>query len=184
VIASLHSSPIGGHSGIQSTYYKIKSLFHWKGLRKAVDDLVKQCVVCQQAKHELTPPAGLLQPLPIPVVAWQDISLDFVEGLPLSGQCNVILVYAHFIPLKHSFTAHQVAISLLDTVIKLHGIPSSIVSDRDRIFLSTVWQQIFTKLGTKLLHSTAYHPQIDGQTERINQCLEMYLRCAIHQTPT
>jgi len=122
VIASLHSSPIGGHSGIQSIYYKIKSLFHWKGLRKAVDDLVKQCVVCQQAKHELTPPAGLLQPLPIPVVAWQDISLDFVEGLPLSGQCNVILVvvdrftkYAHFIPLKHSFTAHQVAISLLDS---------------------------------------------------------------------
>ena len=190
VIASLHSSPIGGHSGIQSTYYKIKSLFHWKGLHKAVEDFVKQCPVCQQAKHKLSPPAGLLQPLPIPAGAWQDISLDFVEGLPLSGQCNVILVvvdrftkYAHFIPLKHPFTAHQVAISLLDTVVKLHGIPSSIVSDRDRIFLSNVWQQIFTRLGTKLLHSTAYHPQTDGQTERVNQCLEMYLRCAIHQAP-
>jgi len=67
--------------------------------------------------------------------------------------------------------------------VVLHGIPSSIVSDRDRIFLSTVWQQIFTKLGTKLLHSTAYYSQIDGQTERVNQCLEMYLWCAIHQVP-
>ena len=190
VIAALHASPIGGHSGIQSTYYKVKHLFHWKGLKQDVEDFVKQCAVCQQAKHEHTHPAGLLQPLPIPEGAWQDISLDFIEDLPLSGGCNVILVvvdrftkYAHFLSLKHPFTASQVAKLLLDSVVKFHGVPRTMVSDRDRVFLSNVWQELFTHLGTKLLHSTAYHPQTDGQTERVNQCLEMYLRCSVHHSP-
>lgn len=191
VILALHSSPIGGHSGIHSTYHKVKHLFHWKGLKQQVEDFVKQCVVCQQAKHEHCHPPGLLQPLPIPEGAWQDISLDFIEGLPISEGSNIILVivdrftkYAHYLPLKHPFTAHQVAKLLLDSVVKLHGIPHTMVSDRDRIFLSHIWQELFTALGTKLLHSTAYHPQTDGQTERVNQCLEMYLRCAVQQSPS
>lgn len=191
VILALHSSPIGGHSGIHSTYHKVKHLFHWKGLKQQVEDFVKQCVVCQQAKHEHCHPPGLLQPLPIPEGAWQDISLDFIEGLPISEGSNIILVivdrftkYAHYLPLKHPFTAHQVAKLLLDSVVKLHGIPHTMVSDRDRIFLSHIWQELFTALGTKLLHSTAYHLQTDGQTERVNQCLEMYLRCAVQQSPS
>lgn len=190
VIAALHSSPIGGHSGIMPTYHKVKHLFHWKGLKQDVENFVKQCTICQQAKHELSHPAGLLQPLPIPAGAWQDISMDFVEGLPTSGGCNVILVvvdrftkYAHFLPLKHPFTAAQVAQVLLDSVVKLHGVPRTMLSDRDKIFLSNVWQNLFSLLGSKLLHSTAYHPQTDGQTERVNQCLEMYLRCAVQQSP-
>jgi hypothetical protein len=73
----------------------VKKLFHWKGLKHDVEDFVKQCSVCQHSKHEHTAPAGLLQPLPIPAGAWQDISLDFIEGLPLSNNANVILVVVH-----------------------------------------------------------------------------------------
>jgi hypothetical protein len=190
LIAVFHSSPIGGHSSVNATYHKIKKLFYWKGMKQDVEESIKQCAVCQQAKHEHTHPAGLLQPLPIPAGAWQDISLDFIEGLPVSGNSNAILVvvdrftkFAHFLPIKHPFTAHQIAHLLLDSVVKLHGLPKSIVSDRDRIFMSAIWQELFTSLGTKLLHSTSYHPQTDGQTERVNQCLEMFLHCSVHHSP-
>jgi hypothetical protein len=109
-----------------------------------VEDFVKQCQVCQQAKHERNHPTGLQQPLPIPSGAWQDISMDFIEGLPKAEGYDCILVvvdrfskYAHFLPLNHPFTAPQVARVFLDGVIKLHGMSKSIVSDKDRIFISS-----------------------------------------------
>lgn len=97
LINAFHASAIGGHSGIKATYHRLKQLFFWRGMKLDVDNYVKQCQVCQQAKHELSHPAGLLQPLPIPQGAWQDISLDFIEGLPTSEGSNVILVVVdHF----------------------------------------------------------------------------------------
>jgi hypothetical protein len=181
---------VGGHSGIQATYQRVKRLFAWSGLKTDVENFVKQCGVCQHAKHELTHPAGLLQPLPIPKGAWRDLSLDFIEGLPLSDGSNVILVvvdrftkFSHFIPLRHPFTAQFVARVFVDSVVKLHGVPLTLVSDRDKIFTSAFWRELFKILGTRLQFSTAYHPQTDGQTERVNQCLEMYLRCMVSDCP-
>ena len=105
------------------------------------------CLVCQIGKSEKVQYHGLLSPLDIPKKKWSDISLDFVEGLPKSKGKNVILVvvdrltkYAHFIPLAHPYTVITVANLLMDNIIKLHGPPSSIVSDRDRIFTSTLWK--------------------------------------------
>jgi hypothetical protein len=168
----------------------MKKLFCWKGLKTAVDDFVRQCSVCQHSKHEHIKSAGKLQPLPVPVAPWKDISLDFMEGLPKSDGFDSILVvvdhltkFAHFIPLRHPFSAAQVAQTLWDNVIKLHGVPLTMASDRDKIFTSVMWREILQTAGTKLLYSTAYHPQTDGQTERVNQCLEMYLRSAIYDTP-
>lgn len=133
---------------------------------------------------------GLLAPLPIPDNAWHTVTLDFIEGLPKSAGYNCILVvvdkfskYAHFVPLSHPFTALQVAIAYLNNIFKLHGLPTVMISDRDKIFTSNIWQGLFKLLGTDLRMSSAYHPQTDGQTERVNQCLETYLRCFLHACP-
>lgn len=164
IVAALHDSVLGGHSGIQATYYRVKKLFIWRGMKADVENFVRQCQICQQAKAERTHPAGLLQPLSIPKGAWQDITMDFIEKLPKSEGYDTILVvvdrfskYAHFLPLKHPFSASQVAQVLLDNVIKLHGLPMSMVSDRDKIFTSSFWTQLFKIMGTKLSLSTAYH---------------------------
>jgi hypothetical protein len=171
LISNLHDSAAGGHSGIHATYLRVRKLFFWPGLKAAVEDYVKQCLTCQQAKHEHTHPAGLLQPLPVPSEIWQHLTMDFIEGSPLSDGADVILVvvdrltkYAHFLALHHPYTAQQVAHLFLDNVVRLHGVPTSIVSDRDAIFTSTMWREIMKALGTTLNYSTAHHPQTDGQS--------------------
>lgn len=129
-------------------------------------------------------------PLPVPDQAWQMVTLDFIEGLPRSKSYNCILVvvdkfskYAHFSPLSHPFTALTVAQAYMDNVYKLHGMPMQLVSDRDKIFTSNLWQELFKLSGTELNMSSPYHPQFDGQTERVNQCVETYLRCFIQAWP-
>jgi transposase InsO family protein len=159
-------------------------------MRSAILQFVKSCSVCLQAKPDRARYPGLLQPLPVPSGAWEIISMDFIEGLPLSGKFNTVLVvvdkyskYAHFVPLRHPFSAADVARVFMDSIYRLHGLPASIISDRDRIFTSKLWQLLFKLAGIQLRMSTAYHPQTDGQTERVNQCLETFLRCFLHACP-
>jgi hypothetical protein len=127
---------------------------------------------------------GTLQPLPIPPAIWKDISMDFISGLPKSGNKSFIMVvfdrlskYAHLCALQHLFKSSTVAQISMDQVFKLHGMPHSIVSDRDPTFTSNFWQELFKIQGTQLHLSTTYHPQTDGQTKVVNKCLETYLRC-------
>jgi hypothetical protein len=91
--------------------------------------------------------------------------------------------YSHFFPLKHPYTTSSVSQVFLDNIVKLYGVPRSIISDRDRVFTSSFWTEVFKLLQTKLKIGSAYHPQTDGQTERVNQCLEMFLRCSVQDTP-
>jgi hypothetical protein len=164
-LEAVHDSGIGGQSGITATYSRVKALFAWPNLKKTVQKFVQQCQTCQQAKVEHIRTPGPLQPLLVPTQAWQIVSLDFIEGLPTSDHYNAILVvidkfskYGHFIPLHHPFTATQIAKLFLDHVYKLHGLPQTIISNRDPVFTSNVWQQLFKLTDTKLLMSSAYHP--------------------------
>jgi len=159
-------------------------------MHKQVKDYVRTCPVCQKNKAEHLPYPGLLEQLPVADMAWTHISMDFVEGLPKSNDKDVILVvvdrftkYAHFLSLSHPFTVQDVINLFIDNVFKLHGPPAVIVTDRDRIFTSNLWQALFKSMDIKLHLSSAYHPETDGQTERVNQCLENYLRCMCFATP-
>ena len=190
LIEAIHASPVGGHSGVPVTVSRLKNLFFWKGMTQQVHQFVQACLICQQAKPERVRYPGLLAPLPVPTQFWQMISMDFVEGLPRSGRFNCVLVvvdklsrYAHFIGLRHPFTVSDVTDAFMDNVYKLHSMPQSIVSDRDRVFTSRFWRELAAKTGTKLRMSSSYHPQTDGATERVNQCLEAFLRCFTHACP-
>jgi len=190
VLLALHSSGLGGHGGVTATYHKVKALFAWPMMKKDIADFVAKCEVCAQAKSEHCRLPGSLQPLPVPPVAWHTISLDFIEGLPKSKTFDTILVvidkltkYAHFIGLCHPYTALSVPQLFLSNIYKLHGMPSVIISDSDKIFTSTLWQELFKLTDTTLNMSSSYHPQTDGQTERLNQCLETYLRSMVHSCP-
>jgi transposase InsO family protein/ribosomal protein L21E len=190
IMSAMHDSPIGGHSGFPVTYRRIKQLFYWSSMKNSIKDYVASCSICQQSKSDRSKYPGLLQPLPVPDQAWDVISMDFVEGLPRSANANTILVvvdtfskYAHFITLLHPYSALKVAQLFVDSVYKLHGLPLAIVSDRDRIFTSRLWHELFRLAGTTLKMSSSYHPQTDGQTERINQCLETFLRSFVHACP-
>jgi hypothetical protein len=191
LISLCHSSALGGHSGIVPTIKRIRALFHWKGISKDVKQFVKNCDVCQRSKYETVALPGLLSPLPIPHSLFSDISMEFITGLPVSNNKDVIFVvvdrltkFAHFMGLKHPYTASTVAQVFLDNVLKLHGCPTTIVSDRDPIFISRFWTDLMKLLGITLTPSSAYHPQTDGLTEVLNRCLETYLRCFTMGSPT
>ena len=144
--------------------------------------MVAECDTSQCHKSETTLLPGLLEPFPIPTRIWIDISMDFIEWTPKYGGKIVILVvvdrlskYCHFFSLSHPYTTSPVAQIFMDHIFRLHGIPSSIVSDRDATFTSHFWIELFHNTDTKL--NSRYHPQIDGQSEVINKCLEAYLCC-------
>jgi len=166
---------VGGHSGFPVTYRRLVALFKWKGMKAVVRDFVRTCHICQQAKTERVLSPGLLQPLPVPSKPWEMAFMDFIDGLPSSRQYNCILVvvdkltkYAHFIPLRHPYTASKVADLFVDNIYKLHSMPKTLVSDKDPILMSKFWKAVFKTTGTHLNLSTANHPKTDGQTERVN----------------
>jgi len=168
LLKEFHATPTGGHLGIFRTYRRISQSLHWKGMKKCVTKYVYACLVCQQNKYLASSSQGLLQPLPIPKVVWEEVSMDFIVKLPKSNGFDAIMVvvdrlskYGHFVPLKHPYSARIVAEIFMKEVVKLHGIPAAIVSDRDPMFMSIFWKEMFKLQGTVLKMSTSYHPKSD-----------------------
>ena len=183
VMKECHDSKWAGHPGIHRTLALVGDSYYWPHLKDDVEAYVKTCLVCQQDKIEQGAPAGLLEPLPIPERPWESISMDFIVGLPTSDGCNWVLVvvdryskYATFIPAPKECSAEQAARLFFKHVVKYWGLPRSIVSDRDTRFTGRFWTELFKLMGSELNFSTSFHPQSDGQTERVNALLELYLR--------
>ncbi|XP_058788145.1 uncharacterized protein LOC131662390 [Vicia villosa] len=190
LLHEFHSTPSAGHSGTQPTLARLSSSFNWPGVYKDVKLFVESCSICQRNKYMPKRKQGLLQPLEIPKQVWEEISMDFITHLPSSFGHTVIWVicdrlskFVHFIALPTHFTSSSLATRFSSEVCRLHGIPISIVSDRDPLFLSAFWKELFRLQGTTLKHSTAYHPETDGQTEVVNRSLETYLRCFTNDQP-
>ena len=148
----------------------VKKEFFWDGLKSDIQNFVAECLVFQQNKVDTIKTLGLLQPLSIPNQCWEEVSMDFITGLPKSEGKSVIVVvvdrhikYAHFCELSHPIKASTIATAFMETIQKLHGNPKIIVSDRDPIFTGNFWMELFSSLGTQLAHSSSYHPQSDGQ---------------------
>ena len=176
------------HSGSNKMYQDLRQQLWWTRMKREVAQYVSDCDICKRVKASHLRPAGLLQPLTIPSGKWEDISMDFIVGLPKTakGYDSIWVVVdrftksAHFIPVKTGYKSHQYAELYIARIVSLHGIPNTIISDRGSQFVARFWEQLHAALGTQLIRSSAYHPQTDGQTERINQILEDMLRaCAL-----
>ncbi|KAL4020667.1 hypothetical protein IC575_019448 [Cucumis melo] len=187
VTAQLAQFPVTMHPGSTKMYQDLRSVYWWRGMKREVADFVSRCLVCQQVKAPRQHPAGLLQPLSVPGWKWESVSMDFITGLPktLKGFTVIWVVVdrltksAHFVPGKSTYTASKWGQLYMTEIVRLHGVPVSIISDRDARFTSKFWKGLQLALGTRLDFSTAFHPQTDGQTERLNQILEDMLRACV-----
>ncbi|CAI7733187.1 unnamed protein product [Closterium sp. NIES-53] len=187
LLSEYHDTITGSHFGVEKTYARLSNDYHWPRMHADVRDFIRTRRTCQQLKARTTNRYGLLQPIPPPTKVWDEVTMDFIMDLPRTSRSyNAILVVVdrlskmtHFIPTHTTVTAPETARLFFDHIVRLHGLPSAIISDRDPRFLSNFWQSLFKLHGTRLKFSTTYHPEMDGQTERMNRTLEDALRAQV-----
>jgi hypothetical protein len=191
LIAECHDTPTGGHFGRDKTIEMMKKRFQWKGMAVQVSQYVMTCDTCQRTKHSRQRTNGLLMPLPVPEEIDDHWTMDFVTGLPKTERGNDT-IQGHFsrggsikrlVVARTTDTASDIAQRYMDSVVRHHGVPKSIVSDRDPRLMKGFWRALMEKLGTKLDPSTSHHPQSDGKSERDQQTMEQYLRAFCEERP-
>nr|AAX95143.1 retrotransposon protein, putative, Ty3-gypsy sub-class [Oryza sativa Japonica Group]ABA92434.1 retrotransposon protein, putative, Ty3-gypsy subclass [Oryza sativa Japonica Group] len=175
ILKEAHDTLYSIHPGSTKMYQDLKERFWWASMKREIAEYVAVCVVCQRVKAEHQKPVGLLQPLKIPEWKWEELGMDFITGLPRtsSGHDSIWVIVdrltkvAHFIPIKTTYSGSRLAELYMARIVCLHGVPKKIVSDRGSQFTSNFWKKLQEEMGSKLNFSTAYHPQTDGQTERV-----------------
>nr|GEU94754.1 putative reverse transcriptase domain-containing protein [Tanacetum cinerariifolium] len=180
IMLESHKSKYFIHLGSDKLYHDLKKLYWWPNMKADIATYVRKCLTCAKVKAEHQRPSGLLQQPEIPVWKWERIIMDFITMLPRtqSGYDSIwVIVHrltksAHFIPVNEKFKTKKLARLYLKEIVCKHGVPVSIISDRDPIFASRFWRSLQESLGTNVDMSTAYHPQTDGQSERTIQTLE------------
>ena len=193
VIDDHHKSMVHGHQGSNKTIEKISRIYYFPKMRKQVKDTIRKCDVCIRTKHNRHRPYELLKSLSTSDRAWKSIALDFIVKLPKSKEkvtqtmydsilviTNRLTKYEYFLPYKETTSAEDLAYTFLRTIVANHELSDEIISDRDKLFTSKFWKSLVNQLEIHHKLSTAYHPQTDEQTERMNQTLEQYLRCYIN----
>jgi hypothetical protein len=181
-----HSSRLSIHPDSSKMYQDLKPYYWWTKMKKEIIAHVARCDNCSRVKAIHMKP-GLLQPLSIPGWKWEEIVMDFIVGLPTTkkGFDSIWVIVdhltksAHFILVKSTYHPHNYSDIYFQQVVRLHGVPKSIVSDRGPQFTTRFWERLHQNLGTHLIHSSAYHPQTSGQTKHVNQILEDMLRACL-----
>lgn len=187
IMDEAHRSKYSIHPGADKMYRNLKADYWWPGMKREIADYVSKCLICYMVKIEHQRPSGLLIQPEIPEWKWENITMDFVTKLPRTKKAHdAIWVIVdrltkstHFLPVREDYSMDQLAKLYIDEIMTRHGVPLSIISDRDPRFTSDLWDQLHKALGTRLNLSTAYHPQTDGQSERTIQTLEDMLRACV-----
>jgi hypothetical protein len=188
ILHEFHDTPSAGHPGRDRTLAALAHVFWWPHMTRSVQAYVNGCAVCQRSKRGLVAQGGrTLNPLPIPPRPWHTFSLDFITGLQECDGYDAVVVFVdlftkvtHIVPCHSTMDAHDIARLYITHIFKLYGLSRVMVCDRDPKFVSAFWQSLFAELGTRLNMSTSFHPQTDGQTERMNQSVEQILRAYVH----
>jgi len=182
IIQEHHNTALAGHRGRAKTFDLLDRGYYSVEMRKDVNRYVRNCHDCQWSRSSRHSTFGVLRPLPVPDKPWEDISMDFVVGIPECEGFDGIWVVVdrlskmrHFIPCHTPIDALGLVELFLREVVRLHGLPLTVVSDQGPQFASAFWQQMYSRLGIDQRMSIAFHPQTDGQTERINASMEQYL---------
>jgi hypothetical protein len=182
-----HLSKFSIHPGSTKMYQDLRKNFWWSNMKVDIAKYVADCDTCHRVKASHLKSAGVLQPLTIPLWKWDDISMDFIVGLPPTARrkdsiwviVDRMTKTAHFIAVHTTYSVQDYAELYVDQIVRLHEIPKTIVSDRGTQFVAHFWEQLHESLGTRLIRSSSYHPQTDGQTEFVNQIVEDMLRASI-----
>lgn len=188
ILKENHDIPIAGHMAFKKTLNRVKKSYYWKNLRKDVFHYTRTCQKCQETKSKTQKPQGYLQPLEPPKKKWSQITMDFISPLPKTANGNSALYVVvdrlskliRIIPTTKNVTAVETAKLYIQNVYRHHGLSDVIISDRDSIFMSRFWKEVFRVLKTTLRPSSAYHPQTDGQTEVVNKKIEEMIRCFVN----